>query len=75
MTLTVEYYKISETSRLTDDYPKMCDECVFIPVWKIERPLPGAFSRVGYACSEHVDTVLMLVEHALPGGHDKPPAE
>lgn len=41
---------------------KCCQECQFVPAWEIKSYLS---SKIGYACAEHVDTVLYLVDAGL----------
>lgn len=62
MTLIVDPYRIMENQRLK---MKQCTECTYIPVWVIEKKQETTTptSKIGYACSEHVDTVLFLVNN------------
>ena len=75
MKLIVEYYRVAEAERLNAKYPKLCDECIYTPVWTVRHQLSGEYFRTGYACGEHVDTVLMKIAKGLPGGDIQPPAE
>lgn len=60
MTVLVESFELRESERTT---PKMCNECMFVPAWVIRAQLERG--SVGYACSEHVDTVLYKVDRGL----------
>ena len=54
MSLLVDRYILSEHNR--GKLP-MCNECTFIPAWEV-RTQVAENPTTGYACTEHVDTVL-----------------
>ena len=60
MTVLVESYPLVESERL---YTKQCNECTYVPAWVIRAQLERG--SVGYACSQHVDTVLFKVDRGL----------
>lgn len=57
MTVLVEPYRLRESQRSTT---AQCTECEYPPAWEIRQQTERG--SVGFACSQHVDTVLFLVE-------------
>lgn len=41
-----------------------CHECRFVAVWEIKSYLAST-PKIGYACPEHVDNVLYLVDAGI----------
>lgn len=73
MTVLVSPYHLLESQK---GKLKMCHdpECMFVPVWEVRQQIAEK-PDIGYACSQHIDTVLYLVLHGLinsdkedPGG-------
>lgn len=57
MTVLVESYELRESNR--SKIPQ-CNECEYPPTWEIRQQIDRG--SVGFACSQHVDTVLFLVD-------------
>ncbi len=61
MTVLVEKYEVLErnASKL-----KTCHECGFVPAWEVSEHLVNK-PKIGYACGQHLDTVVYLVDAGL----------
>lgn len=57
MTVLVESYELRESNR--SKIPQ-CNECEYPPAWEIRQQIDRG--SVGFACPQHVDTVLFLVD-------------
>ena len=65
--LTVSYYLLNESKKNDPGYPKLCMCCLYPPVWVVkQQPISATQeTRTDYACSEHIDSVLMRLANDI----------
>lgn len=61
MTVLVEKYEVLERNASKS---RTCHECGFVPAWEVSEHLANK-PTIGYACGQHLDTVVYLVDAGL----------